>query len=205
VDAENHIELLADRAFLDKLYGWAYHRCDSAGEAEDLTSEIVLAVLKALRRGAPVESFYAFAWTVARRVYADYSEKRRTRRELVPFTGGEPRAAADPIGEYIAAEAERAELGAIRREISRLTKIYRDVTVLYYLDGLPVADIAGRLGVSVSAVKQRLFSARELIRKGVTNMENEGNLVLKPVRLSIVGTGNPVGNDPRTENSSPTS
>ena len=70
--------------------------------------------------------------------------------------------------------------------------------VLYYLDEMKVADIAARLGISETSVKQRLFSARNTVRKEVETM-SERNLSLKPMTLGFIGTGNPVGNDPRNK------
>ena len=70
--------------------------------------------------------------------------------------------------------------------------------VLYYLDEMKVKYIAKKLGISEPTVKQRLFFARNTIRKEVETM-NERNLSLKPVSLAFIGTGNPRGNDPRTK------
>lgn len=84
----------------------------------------------------------------------------------------------------------------IKREIAFLSKMYRDVMVMYYVDEMKTYDIAQRLAISEATVKQRLFSARNTIRKGVEKMDI-GNLSLKPIRFAFIGTGNPVGNDPR--------
>lgn len=70
--------------------------------------------------------------------------------------------------------------------------------MLYYLDEMKVKDIAKKLGIGETTVKQRLFFARNTVRKEVEIM-NERNLSLKPVSLAFIGTGNPSGNDPRTK------
>ncbi len=64
---------------------------------------------------------------------------------------------------------------------------------MYYLDEMKIADIAARLGITESAVKHRLYYARETIKKGVDRMEN---YTLKPIDIAFIGTGDPVGNDP---------
>ena len=83
---EETIHMLSDPSFLDKLYGYAYHRCRTSHEAEDLCSDIVLAVLRGIRKGREVENFYAFVWTVARRVYADYCVRIGRLRERMRTT-----------------------------------------------------------------------------------------------------------------------
>ena len=71
------IKLLADPQFLDKLYAYAYRHCSTSHEAQDLCSDMILAILKALRKNTEIRYFPSFAWTVAHRVHADYCEKRK--------------------------------------------------------------------------------------------------------------------------------
>jgi RNA polymerase sigma factor (sigma-70 family) len=192
------LKLLADKAFLDSLYGFAYKRTDSSFEAEDLSSDIVLAILQGIRRNSDIANPYAFMWTIVHRVYADFSEKRRVydaRNVLV-----EP---DDLINltyyTYVASwtnETDAVQLKRIMREIAFLSRLYRDVCVMFYLDELPISVIAERLGITKNAVKQRLHISRTAIKKGVTKMVT-ANLTLKPIDLAYIGTGDPVGNDPQ--------
>ncbi len=70
------LNLIGDKDFLDKMYPFSYRRCNTSHEAEDLCSDIILAVISAVYSQDSVDNFYAFAWTIARRVYADYSENQ---------------------------------------------------------------------------------------------------------------------------------
>lgn len=192
--------VLADKNFLDKIYHFAYHRCNTSEEAQDLCSDIILAVISAVRKQDHIENFYAFVWTIARRVYADYSRKRSAERQVFSIENSvfmpEPR--ENEIDAFIDEAADRERISRIFEEISFLSKSYREVMVLYYIDELKVRDIAQRLNISETTVKQRLFSARNSVRKEVETM-NERTYVLKPVRLALSGAGNPCGNDPRTK------
>ena len=42
---------------------------------------------------------------------------------------------------------------------------YRTVIILYYYENMPVKDMAKVLGITVDAVKQRLFRARKMLRE----------------------------------------
>ncbi len=66
------LKLLDDKDFLDKIYHFSYHRCNTSFEAEDLCSDIILAVISAIHKQERIENFYAFVWTIAHRVYADF-------------------------------------------------------------------------------------------------------------------------------------
>ena len=83
------LKLIGDKEFLDKIYQFSYRRCNTSYEAEDLCSDIILAVISAVHKQEQIENFYAFVWTVARRVYADYCEKRNSVRQTISMENGD--------------------------------------------------------------------------------------------------------------------
>ena len=87
----------------------------------------------------------------------------------------------------------------VHRRISFLTRAYREVMMMYYIDGLSTAEIANRQGTSEGAVRQRLFSARQKIRSEVEEMTETYNkpLALDKIDYVIWGTGTPRWGDPR--------
>lgn len=191
------LKLIGDKEFLDKIYQFSYRRCNTSYEAEDLCSDIILAVISAVHNQGNVENFYAFVWTIARRVYADYSEKRNQTRQTISIENGDLLLAAkeNEIDNFIEEAAEQELIKKIFAEISFLSKAYREVMVLYYLDEMKIKDIALKLGINETTVKQRLFSARNTVRKEVETMSNR-NLSLKPIKMDFMGSGSVTGNDP---------
>ena len=195
MNVDDAIRELSRQDFLDKLYGFAYKRCYSAHEAEDLCADIIVALLSSLQRGQEIGNFHAFVWAVARRVYADYCKNcSRSRTQILSSPEQMDQMRENPVAAFQEREEDAAQLRCILREISFLSKIYRDVMVMYYLDGKKTADIAAALHISENTVKQRLFSARSIVKKEVDKMET--NYTLKPIKLDFIGSGNPVGNDP---------
>lgn len=69
--------------------------------------------------------------------------------------------AASPDGEAAARELRRL----VERAIDALPETYRAVVVLREIEGLSTAEVAADLGLSESAVKVRLFRARERLRE----------------------------------------
>lgn len=194
------LKLLDDKDFLDKIYHFSYHRCNTSFEAEDLCSDIIIAVISAIHKQERIENFYAFVWTVARRVYADYCEKRNEERQVFSIENSDLMLASkeNEIDEFIEKAAEQEQISRIFKEIAFLSKAYREVMVMFYIDELKVKDIATRLNINETTVKQRLFSARNSVRKEVETM-SERTYVLKPVKLAISGIGNLGGNDPSSK------
>lgn len=191
---------ILDHRFLDDLYGYCYRRTSDSHEAEELCSEIVFAIVKAGNREGEIGDAVSFAWKIAHNVYADFASRRRVRSDRM--ISDDPHEILINIAEEDDSDARREEaekLRSILREIAFLSRAYRNAMVLYYLDGIPIAEIAMRLGITQNTVRQRLFSARSIIRKGVTNMDNNQKkpVGLQDVDLCIIGTGNPDWGDPR--------
>ena len=191
------LKLIGDKDFLDKIYRFSYHRCNTSFDAEDLCSDIVLAVISAIQGQSDINNFYGFVWTIAHRVYADFCEKRNKIANNISIQNTELQFAnkENEIDNLIEETADREQLKKIFSEIAFLSKIYREVMVMYYIDEMKIKDISAKLDISETTVKQRLFSARNTVRSEVEAM-NKRNLSLKPMNLKYAGTGSPCGNNP---------
>lgn len=200
---KNELLKIMDNELLDKLFGFCYARTRDSHEAEELCSDIVFALVKAAGRQGEIENPYPFIWRVARNVYADFSDKRRLRADkryegnpddVLPFI-------SDPKGGNIPEEEDedRELLKLVYRRIAFLTRAYREVMIMFYLDGLSTAEIAFLLGTTDVNVRQRLFSARNKIRNEVETMTESNNkpVALDKIEYNIIGTGDPLLGDPR--------
>ena len=131
-------------------------------------------------------------------MYADFSNNRR--RYVDTFYDGD----ADEVLQCVADKEQEDDsdelLTSVYRRIAFLTKAYREVMIMYYIDGLSTAEIAKLQNTSKGAVRQRLFSARQKIKSEVEEMAETYNrpLALDKVDYVIWGTGNPAWGDPRT-------
>lgn len=183
---------------LEKLYGFCYARTRDSYEAEELCSDIVFSLVKASRKDGEIKNVHAFIWKTARNVYADFCRKRAKHGEI--FYDGDPNDVFMNVSSVTEEDDDYTEkLQAVYRRIAFLTKAYREVMILFYLDGMTTSKIAQIQNTSETAVRQRLFSAREKIRNEVVKMADTN---IKPVALDninfvIWGTGSPEGNDPR--------
>ncbi|MEV1129275.1 RNA polymerase sigma factor [Agromyces sp. NPDC049794] len=66
------------------------------------------------------------------------------------------------------AESARDDLRWVLAEIERLEPIDRRICELCLIDGVPYAEAAKQLGLSVGAVKQRVSRSRTRLKKAVT-------------------------------------
>lgn len=193
---------LVDKNLLEKLFGFCYARTKDSYEAQELCSDIVYALVQTANTEGEITDSYSYIWKIARNVYADFCNNRSRRANM--FYEGDP----EKIFPFIPCDEEMQEqddtelLKNVYSQIAFLTKAYREVMVAFYIDGLPIKDIAKKQNTSETAIRQRLFSARKTLKAEVEKMKNYA--AKKPVALNdidfmIWGTGDPLWGDPRTD------
>ncbi len=169
---------------LESTYLFCYKRLGNSHDAEDLTQEIMLEAVKALRSGRKIENFYAWFWAMARnRVNLFFRMKRFHAAEL------ELSDAVSDNGERVEdALILEEEISELNRSISRLSRLHREVIILYYLREMKISAIAQTLGVPENTVKGRLHDARDEIRKGMNEMNgNTGRSSYAPADVQLWG------------------
>lgn len=194
IDYEPETELF-DKVFtpelVDNLYGFAYKRSFNKDEAQDLCHEIITEILQALRNKPEIQNLNAYIWRIAYNTYSSYVNKQRQKQKLSQKVQLHAEKQDNGFEEdLLATLLDSHQLEWIHREMSFLGKIYRDVMVMFYLEGLSIAEIAKRLKIPKKRIKQRLFSARNRIRKEVSTMNvKNGDIKLRPNHLELIGTG----------------
>lgn len=189
-----------DADLIDRVYHYCYTRTSNSHEAEELCSDILYAVVKSCYNDKEVSNPVGYFWSVAHNVYADYCEKKHIQAENIIEI-------SDELFEMIPYEEEDNDdideelLLSIYHQISNLSYAYRKVMIGFYLDGKSTAQLAKELSLRETTVRQRLFSARNDVKKGVTKM-GETRIVNRPALLEEMnwaewGTGNPNDGDPR--------
>ena len=137
---------------------------------EDLVQETFLRAYDRLETFNPAYRFKTWLLAIANNLGVD---TLRRRREVVEFN---PEAHA-PVArgpETEALEADRSQ--GVQRAVAALPETYGVPLVLRYSEGLSYAEIADVLGITVSAVKSRLFRARNMLAGtlGGTDLEGAG-------------------------------
>jgi RNA polymerase sigma-70 factor (ECF subfamily) len=147
--------ILARRA-IDRLHAVAYGILRDADAADDATQRALIDAWDHLDGLRDPDNFDA--WTYRLVVRAAYREIRseRSQRDRVRFVL--PRVVdVDPSGRV-------AEREALEQAFRELSPEHRAVLVLHHVADLPLADIAGILGIPVGTVGSRLHHAARRLR-----------------------------------------
>ncbi len=150
---------------------FAMKMCRDREDADDVLQETLLSAARGLRDLRGEAAVSTWLYTVAR----SHCIKRRRRSkhaptEMVPLDATD--AARLPSGGSAPDEAlAQSELGAaLERAIAALDDEAREVVVLRDAEGLPAAEVAEVLGISVAAVKSRLHRARAALRAQLSHL-----------------------------------
>jgi len=151
-------------AALPKVYGYLLTRCRQPAVAEDLTAEVFLAAVDAVRRERPVTVNTPWLIGVARHKLADHWRRQaREKRQLDSVAGDAPES-TDP---------RDAHLNAVRARdtLAKLAPHHRCALVLRYVDDLPVPDVARLLDRTIHSTEGLLVRARSAFRRVYTEEE----------------------------------
>ncbi len=176
--------------YADYLLKIAISKTQNITEAEDLVQETLLAAFTAIKGGTDIDNTKAWLLTVLNRKFCDGLRKKyRTATINIDFAENIP----DVESDYDAVEKSEAA-AEIRRCLSQLTQIYREVMVRYYMRGESVKKIAAELKIPENTVKSRLKAGRERIRKEM-DMENYAKQSYEPEKMWISISGQEGKND----------
>jgi len=127
------------------VYQVLFARVGNRPDAEDLTTEVFLAVLRPLRLPAPAAAVRSYLLAACRTVLARYWA--RTLGLQVTTLSGDP--------EEILTEAPRDSPAPQRAEriLSALPDRYRRILQLRFLDACTVSEAADAMGISVANAK----------------------------------------------------
>jgi len=173
---------------------WAYKKCGDSDRAEELTQEVMVQIFSAIQKSAAegkrIEQVEHFVWKIARYVWC-HSLRKSTRYVMCPLED-DLRDESDFAGELAEREEQKQMIARLRKQVSRLNYLQREILVSFYIDGLPQKTIAERLGISESAVKWHLHDTRLKLKKEMAEdmkHQKEQNYVYRPGKLSMAING----------------
>ncbi len=142
------------------VYGWILRIVRNATAAEDLTLETFWRIFRAHARFEPERGFGPWARRIATRAALDWLRAKKPEYAMAAeFFADLPA----PAGEDPAVSAEIRRTTA--EAFGRLRPGLRIAATLAVIEERPHKEVAEALGISVTAVKLRVFRALRLLRK----------------------------------------
>lgn len=146
---------------LDPAFRMAVRILDNSADAEDAVQEALYKAWRGLEKFRGDAKFSTWLYRIVWRECVD----RTRRKQLVPLDAEivDTDVRADPVTQWETAETR----GEVEQALRRLSVPYRTVLTLFYIEDLPIRDIADILELPVGTVKTHLHRARNALRKAL--------------------------------------
>lgn len=157
----------------DKVFSTAAAMAGNVQDAEEITQEVFLKIHKYLPRFKGRSSINTWIYRITMNTVSDYLGKRSRMQAMHTDVClddleclGRLWNARDDVEQVY---KNRQLGGALRAALMCLPPHYRAVFVLKEIDGYAYCDIAEILDIPLGTVESRLYRARNLLRKSLTN------------------------------------
>ncbi len=152
------------------IFNYIYRMVGSPDLAADLTQEVFLKVYTALPTYDPAYRFSTWLYRIASNRVIDHV--RRRRMVTVPLDAAAPADSTGTIREVASRRPgpdqdlmDRESAGDLRGALAGLPSEYRELIVLRHFQHRSYEEIASIKGSPLGTVKNRLFRAREALRR----------------------------------------
>ena len=170
------------------LLSWAYKKLGDKDKAEELTQEVFLQIYSALKKsGEEVAQIEHFVWKVAHYTWCNYLRKYKRYSRLIPMDELLAIDERDFVSEMVEGQAQEEVLNSIRKSISGLSYLKREIMVSFYIDRKQIKEIATQYGLTESSVKWYLHSSRKRIKEEVVMKQSD--YVYRPKKLHMAISG----------------
>jgi len=154
------------------VYSLAYRMTGNSQDAEDLAQETFLRAFNQLFRYDTKRSFFTWLYTISLNIIRNHLKKNSTRRRD-DFRQGEKISGTGEFDDkrFTSQESQVIDEGRKEREeklescLQKLSPELRELMILRFYQGLPFEAIAEITGLSLSAIKMRVYRGLEKLRK----------------------------------------
>lgn len=175
--------------YVEKIFYFCLKKTGNPNDADDLTQDIAFQIIMALNKGTIPNNFSAWIWQIARNRYSVWAKEKHNRNESVTDTDVYDCEIED-ANESISDELIHSEqMALLRRELAFIKSDYRNIVVNYYIENKSIRDIASALSLTESAVKQRLFRARNILKEGMEMARTFGKRSYNPENITYAADG----------------
>jgi len=152
------------------IYAYVYAKLRNFHDAQDVTQKVFIEAFRGLRKLKRWDSFAFWLNSIAFRCCKNWTRSQLQRVDREFIDDQDPKILEKPsIDSYHDSEIDES----LREALDSLPETYREVLTLYYFVGMDSVEIAKALGISPTAIRQRLSRAREQLKEEMIAMMTE--------------------------------
>ena len=146
------------RRFYGDILHYLRKRTENPSDAADMTQDVFTQWLD-YRDRAKVEQPRAFLFQMARNLLRDHWRKQKVRHIVQPQLAGDAEPVTDEQHDPMAAAQRQQRLEHLKVVLAELSPRRREALMLHRFEGLSQAQIAERMGISLSMVEKHIAFA----------------------------------------------
>ena len=146
----------------------------SHDEAEELYQETFLKLYEIGEKLVIETNPKSYLMGISVNIYRNYKRKLSVRQRIVGVTKSVEEMDVEPVSEARLPEEEvieQEECGFIRSAVGQLSDKYRLPILLFYMEELPLAEIAAVLKLPEGTIKSRLYRAKKILKQKLEERE----------------------------------
>jgi len=150
-----------------KILGFAYKKTFNTWDAEDLSQEILTTLTIALKNRDDIKDMDGFVYTVCCHVWSNFyrANKKYFKNNVdLDYAAGIQNDSMLEEDLILKEDAEK-----LRKEISYLSRIHREITVMYYYEERKGDEIAAIMGIPHSTIRWHLSAIRKKLKAAKIN------------------------------------
>jgi RNA polymerase sigma-70 factor (ECF subfamily) len=153
--------------YVDKIYRFILFKVSSQEQAEDLTSEVFLKFLEKIEKDKEngeieIDNLLAFLFKMARNLVIDfYRKSENSAFSLDDFDFD----ITDENGNLADQVQLKDDISGLQAGLKKIKESYREVVILYYLEGFSIEEIADILEKNQGAIRVQIHRAMKALKK----------------------------------------
>ena len=149
------------------IHAFAYTELGNFHDAEDMTQEVFIRAYQKLRTLRRWDNFLAWIYSITSNLCKTWIQNQLKRPDREIIEDQDPESLEEPS---IVPHSGNLVFELLNETLESLPRTYRQVLTLYYLGSMNSVEIARFLGVSPTAIRQRLTRARSKLKEGMLAM-----------------------------------
>lgn len=169
------------KEYMKKIYGFAIKKSFSYDEAEELCSQIIYEVYTSLLNAEEIYNIEGYIYRISEHVYSKQVLEKK-KNVGISFDG--------VILQNIIEDDElfsEEEFAKLRKEITFLTKIRREIVFQYYYEDKSISSIAKLMNIPEGTIKWHLNKARSELKENISMERKIGKLGMSPIEAVSFG------------------
>lgn len=149
------------------VYNYVLRLCGRRHDAEEITQDVFMRMLKHCRAFRGESRFKSWLWTIATNACRDHLRKRRTKQKHKPQMRATEETLADNSTQPEARALTEERAQHVRQALLELSDDERAVVVLRHYENMKFAEIARMLDIPLSTAKSRMRYAFEKLERSL--------------------------------------